>query len=68
MTRRPIRYAMGVISLLAIGAMAPGLEVVFRTLRHPGESPQSAEARPGDWGLLAAMGPGFASELVLLRW
>ena len=28
----------------------------------------AAEARPGDWGLLAAMGPGFASELVLLRW
>jgi alkylresorcinol/alkylpyrone synthase len=28
----------------------------------------AAEARPGDVGLLAAMGPGFASELVLLRW
>ncbi|MFT3912819.1 MAG: 3-oxoacyl-[acyl-carrier-protein] synthase III C-terminal domain-containing protein [Anaeromyxobacteraceae bacterium] len=28
----------------------------------------AAEARPGDWGVLAAMGPGFASELVLLRW
>jgi alkylresorcinol/alkylpyrone synthase len=25
-------------------------------------------ARPGDLGLLAAMGPGFAAELVLLRW
>jgi alkylresorcinol/alkylpyrone synthase len=25
-------------------------------------------ARPGDLGLLAAMGPGFCSELVLLRW
>ncbi len=25
-------------------------------------------ARPGDWGLLAAMGPGFGSELLLLRW
>lgn len=23
---------------------------------------------PGTWGLLAAMGPGFCSELVLLRW
>lgn len=23
---------------------------------------------PGSWGLLAALGPGFASELVLLRW
>lgn len=25
-------------------------------------------ARPGDYGLLAAMGPGFCSELVLLQW
>jgi alkylresorcinol/alkylpyrone synthase len=25
-------------------------------------------ARDGDYGLLAAMGPGFCSELVLLRW
>ncbi|MGQ4429087.1 3-oxoacyl-[acyl-carrier-protein] synthase III C-terminal domain-containing protein, partial [Streptomyces violaceoruber] len=23
---------------------------------------------PGTWGLLLAMGPGFCSELVLLRW
>jgi alkylresorcinol/alkylpyrone synthase len=22
----------------------------------------------GSWGILAAMGPGFCSELVLLRW
>ena len=28
----------------------------------------SGEARPGDFGLLMAMGPGFCSELVLLRW
>lgn len=28
----------------------------------------SGEARPGDLGLLAAMGPGFGSELVLLAW
>lgn len=26
------------------------------------------EAQPGDWGLLLAMGPGFCSELVLLKW
>jgi alkylresorcinol/alkylpyrone synthase len=25
-------------------------------------------ADPGQWGVLMAMGPGFASELVLLRW
>ena len=28
----------------------------------------SGEARPGDLGLMAAMGPGFCAELVLLRW
>jgi alkylresorcinol/alkylpyrone synthase len=28
----------------------------------------SREASPGDLGLLIAMGPGFCSELVLLRW
>jgi alkylresorcinol/alkylpyrone synthase len=28
----------------------------------------SGEARPGDQGLLVAMGPGFCSELVLLEW
>ena len=28
----------------------------------------SGEAHPGDLGLLLAMGPGFCSELVLLRW
>jgi alkylresorcinol/alkylpyrone synthase len=29
---------------------------------------ESGDARPGDLGLLMAMGPGFCSELVLLRW
>jgi len=28
----------------------------------------SGDARPGDLGLLMAMGPGFCSELVLLKW
>ncbi|HUJ28263.1 MAG TPA: 3-oxoacyl-[acyl-carrier-protein] synthase III C-terminal domain-containing protein, partial [Myxococcales bacterium] len=28
----------------------------------------SGKARPGDKGLLLAMGPGFCSELVLLEW
>jgi alkylresorcinol/alkylpyrone synthase len=28
----------------------------------------SGEARPGDLGVLMAMGPGFCAELVLLRW
>jgi alkylresorcinol/alkylpyrone synthase len=29
---------------------------------------ESGEAKEGDLGLLVAMGPGFCSELVLLRW
>jgi len=33
-----------------------------------GDELDAGEARPGEVGLLAAMGPGFASELVLLRW
>lgn len=33
-----------------------------------GELLESREAKPGDLGLLMAMGPGFCSELVLLRW
>ncbi len=28
----------------------------------------SDEPKPGEWGLLMAMGPGFCAELVLLRW
>lgn len=33
-----------------------------------GDFLDGADARPGDLGLLAAMGPGFSAELVLLRW
>ena len=28
----------------------------------------SRNARPGDWGMMLAMGPGFCAELVLLSW
>jgi len=33
-----------------------------------GDMLESGQARPGDWGVLMAMGPGFCAELVLLRW
>ena len=33
-----------------------------------GDLMDSQEPRPGDLGVLMAMGPGFCSELVLLRW
>jgi alkylresorcinol/alkylpyrone synthase len=29
---------------------------------------REAEPRAGDYGLLAAVGPGFCAELVLLQW
>lgn len=29
---------------------------------------KNRRTEPGTWGILAAMGPGFCSELVLLRW
>ena len=29
---------------------------------------RSGRPRPGDWGLMVALGPGFAAEAALLRW
>ena len=37
------------------------LFVLEETMKH-------RRPEPGTWGILAAMGPGFCSELVLLRW
>lgn len=56
------------------------LERSWRSLRETGnlssasvmfvlsELLESQSARPGEFGLLMAMGPGFCSELVLLQW
>lgn len=33
-----------------------------------GETLEAAQARPGDWGVIMALGPGFCAEMVLLRW
>jgi alkylresorcinol/alkylpyrone synthase len=33
-----------------------------------GDMLEAGDARPGDLGLLVAMGPGFCAEMVLLRW
>ena len=56
------------------------LERSWRSLREVGnlssasvlfvlsELMSSGDARPGDLGLMIAMGPGFCAELVLLRW
>jgi len=32
------------------------------------ETMKNRRPAPGTWGILAAMGPGFCSELILLRW
>jgi alkylresorcinol/alkylpyrone synthase len=29
---------------------------------------ESRTAKPGEYGLLMAMGPGFCAELILLQW
>ncbi len=29
---------------------------------------REARARPGDYGLMLALGPGFCAEMVLLQW
>ena len=49
-------------SLAAVGNLSSAsvLHVLGWTLAHP--------PRPGSAGLMLAMGPGFCSELVLLRW
>jgi alkylresorcinol/alkylpyrone synthase len=55
------------------------LELSWRTLREVGNLSSTSvllvleevlrdPPEPGSWGLMVAMGPGFCSELVLLRW
>ncbi len=56
------------------------LDVTWRSLREVGNLSSTSvllvleetiahhRPPPGSWGLLTAMGPGFCSELVLLRW
>ncbi|MGK9465138.1 type III polyketide synthase (plasmid) [Streptomyces sp. G6] len=50
-------------SLATVGNMSS--VSVLHTLQNIRES---GWPKPGTWGLLMAMGPGFCSELVLLRW
>ncbi|NUP02957.1 MAG: type III polyketide synthase [Nonomuraea sp.] len=58
---------------------ADALDVTWRSLAANGNLSSSsvlhvlgdtvaARPEPGTWGLMIAMGPGFCSELVLLRW
>jgi alkylresorcinol/alkylpyrone synthase len=64
----------------ALGLPDDALEVSWQCLRRTGnmssasvlfvleEVMKNRRPAPGTWGLLAAMGPGFCSELLLLRW
>ncbi len=64
----------------ALELPAEALRLSWRTLREVGnlssasvllvleETIESARPEPGSYGLVLAMGPGFCSELVLIRW
>jgi alkylresorcinol/alkylpyrone synthase len=64
----------------ALELEASALERSWRSLREVGnlssasvlfvlgETLDGAAPRPGDWGVVMAMGPGFCAEMVLLRW
>lgn len=64
----------------ALGLARGGLDISWACLRRTGNLSSASvlfvleevmkrhPPQPGTWGLLAAMGPGFCSELVLLRW
>src|SRR5579875_2333290 len=64
----------------ALGLTPGALDISWSCLRKTGnlssasvlfvleETLSHRRPAPGTWGILAAMGPGFCSELVLLRW
>jgi alkylresorcinol/alkylpyrone synthase len=64
----------------ALELPAGALEVTWKSLREVGNISSTSvllvladtidhhRPPPGSWGMLLAMGPGFCSELVLLRW
>ncbi|TDD19698.1 type III polyketide synthase [Nonomuraea diastatica] len=63
-----------------LGLPADALDVTWRSLAANGNLSSSSvlqvlgdtlatrRPEPGTWGLIIAMGPGFCSELVLIRW
>ncbi|MFI9467189.1 type III polyketide synthase [Streptomyces sp. NPDC052492] len=54
----PARHSLAAVGNMSSASVLHILQGVTET-RRP---------EPGSWGLLMAMGPGFCSELVLLRW
>ena len=58
---RDLRFSRRILRNFGNMSSATVLFVLDAVLR-------SKEPRPGDWGMLAALGPGFAAEGILLRW
>ncbi len=58
---RDLRFSRQVLRNFGNMSSATVLFVLDAVLRSNGP-------RPGDWGILAALGPGFAAEGLLLRW
>lgn len=56
-----LSLARGVLNDFGNMSSSSVLFVLERTLRE-------AEARPGEYGLLMALGPGFSAEQLLIRW
>lgn len=61
LSNRHLRFSRWVLRNFGNMSSATVLFVLDAVLR-------SDEPRPGDWGILAALGPGFAAEGILLRW
>jgi alkylresorcinol/alkylpyrone synthase len=56
-----LAYARAVLRRFGNMSSATVLFVLDEVLR-------SGRPRPGDWGVMIALGPGFAAESALLRW
>jgi alkylresorcinol/alkylpyrone synthase len=57
-----MRHPRAVLRRFGNMSSASVLFVLREELEHAGD------ARPGDYGLLSALGPGFSAELLLIRW
>ena len=56
------RARSGAIRAASANDGLPSSELVYRRLL------ETATPQAGDWGLMIALGPGFAAEGALLRW
>ena len=59
--------SIGHLAQLIMGEVI-GVRTAFPYDPFVPEFVQRTDVQPGDYGVLLAMGPGFCSELVLLKW